>query len=190
MSKMRVYVLGAAVSAVIGAGVGWVLPGMAANETPLAIAPGLWEMTSQSQTSGAPPIPPEATANMTPEQKAKFEAAMQAMMAKQHQPHTTKACVTADEIKRGFTGGDDEKNCQKTVVNSSSTVLDAKIVCTGAQQEQSTGTIHYEATDAKTIAGNIDMNISHGAQSMEIKNDMHGKWLAADCGDVKPSGGK
>lgn len=189
MSKMRVVVLGAAVSAGIGATVGWVLPSLAANETPLAVTPGLWEMTSQSETSGALPIPPEALANMTPEQRAKFEAAMQASMAKQRQPRTVKTCVTADELKRGFTSGEDEKNCQKTIVNSTSKVLDAKIVCTGGQ-EQSTGTLHYEAVDAKTVAGKMDMTVSRGAKSMEIKNDVHGKWLAADCGDVKPSGGK
>jgi Protein of unknown function (DUF3617) len=187
MSKLRIYGFGAAGLAVAGIGLAWVLPSLAAGgETPLNVTPGLWEMTSQSDTSGPPPIPPEAMANMTPEQKQKFEAAMQAMMAKQHQPHTVRACVTADEIKRGFTGGDQDKECQKTIVNSTPKLLDMTMTCTGDGQ-QSTGTFHYEAADPQTVAGNIDMHISRGAQTMEIKNEMHGKWVAADCGDVKPA---
>jgi hypothetical protein len=182
---MRIFVTGATVSAAIGASVGWALPGLAASETPLAVTPGLWEMTSQTETSGAPPVPPDATAGMTPEQKAKFEAAMQAMIAKQTQPHTVKTCVTAERLKRGFTGDDKHKDCQTTVVDSTSKVLDVKIACTGGDQP-STGTIHYEAVDAKTVVGKVDMNIGRGGKSMEVRNDIHGKWLAADCGDVKP----
>jgi hypothetical protein len=28
--------------------------------------------------------------------------------------------------------------------------------------------------------------MTSGANTMTMKNDMQGKWLAADCGDVKP----
>jgi len=40
----------------------------AADDTPLKIKPGLWEITSQSQSHGMPSIPPEALAHMTPQQ--------------------------------------------------------------------------------------------------------------------------
>lgn len=46
------------------------LPAPAADNTPLKVKPGLWEMTSDSERSGAPPIPPEALAKMSPEQRA------------------------------------------------------------------------------------------------------------------------
>jgi len=39
-------------------GVASLVPALAADNTPLKVKPGLWEMTSDSERSGMPPIPP------------------------------------------------------------------------------------------------------------------------------------
>ena len=47
-----------------------------ASAASLDVATGLWEVTSQGETSGLPPIPPEVLAKMTLEQQQKVKAAM------------------------------------------------------------------------------------------------------------------
>jgi Protein of unknown function (DUF3617) len=42
------------------------------------IKPGLWEVTTNPKMSGQMPIPEEQLAKMTPEQRARLQAAMQA----------------------------------------------------------------------------------------------------------------
>src|SRR5690348_14437858 len=94
MDSMRILVIGLAM------GIAAVLPARADDNTPLAVKPGLWEMTSDIQHSGAPPIPPDALAKMSPEQRQKVEQMMQGAMAPQHR--VDKHCVTAEDIKKGF----------------------------------------------------------------------------------------
>lgn len=153
-----------------------------AGETPLAVKAGLWEIVSQRDASGMPQIPPEALEGMPPEQRAKIEAALK----NQNKPHVTKSCLTEDQLKRGFTLGDKEslKACKKTVLKSTAKVLDMRIECSG--ERTTVGTIHYEAVDPATMLATVDLVMSNGEQSMTMKNNMRGKWLAADCGDVKP----
>ena len=45
------------------------VPALAADNTPLNVKPGLWELTSDTERSGAPQIPAEALAKMSPEQR-------------------------------------------------------------------------------------------------------------------------
>jgi len=52
-----------------------------ADPVTLNVRPGLWEMMVLGEGSGMPPIPAEALARLTPEQRAKFEAAMAARTA-------------------------------------------------------------------------------------------------------------
>lgn len=185
MSKMRIFALCAG----LGAGAVFVGQSLADQAATLAIKPGLWEMTTQSQSSGAPPIPPEALANMTPDQRQKFEAAMAAHMAKQKEPRTYKHCVTEDQLKRGIDMGKADDKCKKTVTTNTGKVLAVHVECTGGDPgnpENTAGDFHFEAVDSATMAGTTDMTISRGAQSMNIKSDIHGKWLAADCGDLTP----
>lgn len=154
---------------------------LVAAETALAVNAGLWEIVSQRESRGAPQIPPEALANMPPEQRAKIEAALQ----NQNKPHVSKTCLTADQLQRGFALRDKEslKTCKKTVLKSTSEVLDVRVECAG--ERTTVGNIHYEAVDPETIQATIDLVMSNGKQSMTMRNNMRGKWLSADCGDVK-----
>lgn len=153
-------------------------------ETPLAVKPGLWEIVSQRDTSGMPQIPPEALANMPPEQRAKIEQALE----NQKKPHVSKTCLTDEQLSRGFTLGHKEslQSCNKKVLKSTSKVLDVRIECAG--ERTTVGTIHYEAVNPETMSANINLETSDGTRSMTMKNDMHGKWLGADCGGVAPHG--
>ena len=48
---------------------------------PLDVKTGQWESTMTGQTTGMPPIPDDVLNRMTPEQRAKIQAAMQAREA-------------------------------------------------------------------------------------------------------------
>jgi Spy/CpxP family protein refolding chaperone len=53
---------------------------------------GLWETTFVAQTSGMPPID---TSNLTPEQRARIEAAMEMAKNRAATPHTVRTCLTS-----------------------------------------------------------------------------------------------
>ena len=52
-----------------------------ADPIKLNIKLGLWEIATQANISGAPPIPEDALAKMSPEQRAHMQAAIEASMA-------------------------------------------------------------------------------------------------------------
>lgn len=159
---------------------------LAAQAAPLSlnVKTGLWEMTTSGQTSGAPPIPPEMLAQLTPERRAKFEAAMAASLAKSNQSHVTKTCVTEKTLQHGF---DPEENrgrhCTNTVLSSNAKVMELRQECTG--REKTSGHIRFEAVSPELVNGTIDIVMSNGANTMTMKHVMHGKWLGADCGNLK-----
>ena len=111
---------------------------------------GLWEVTSTGSMSGAPPIPQDALARMTPEQRAQMEAAMQ------------------------------------TVVNRTASLIETRVECTG--QQRKSGTFRFQAVSREAIRGDMSMVMSSGDKTMNSKYTLQGKWLGADCGNVKPSG--
>jgi uncharacterized protein DUF3617 len=178
MDIMRILVLG------IGVGVVAALPAVADDHTPLAVKPGLWQMTSDTQHSGAPPIPPEALAKMSPEQRQKMEQIMQGATAPRHR--VDKRCVTAEDIKKGFDGMDrlGRGQCTQKVTTSSATLRAGTFACTG-QGNNSSGSYRFEAKSPQSVVLNWNVTMTNGGNTMTMKNDMQGKWLAADCGDVK-----
>jgi hypothetical protein len=168
----------------IALGIVAALPARADDNTPLAVKPGLWEMTSDIQHSGAPPIPPEVLAKMSAEQRQKVEQAMQGAMAPQHR--VDKHCVSAEDIKNGFDRMErmSRGQCTRKVTTSSATLHEGTFACAG-QGGNSSGSYRFEAKSPDSVVASWNMTMSSGANTMTMKSDMQGKWLGADCGDVK-----
>ncbi len=152
----------------------------------LAVKTGLWEVTS----SGGPPagampqIPADLLSKLTPEQQAMVQQRMAAAPAPRP-AGARKICVTQAMLDKGFTGPDAGQTCTRTVVGRSSTEIDARVVCTG--EHQATGTFKIEAADATTVSAVVDMlATTKDGKTMPFHRTMQGKWLADDCGDVKP----
>ena len=151
----------------------------------LDVRTGLWEVTSVGETSGMPPIPAEALARMTPQQRTQFEVQMKAAMEASNKPDVRKVCVTDRTLERGMDLNDRQRaTCKRSVLASMASVMDVRMECTGS--EKSTGTFHFQALDRQTMHGNFNMVVADGANSMTIKRTIDGKWLGADCGTVKP----
>ena len=68
----------------------------------LNIKLGLWEIATQANISGAPPIPEDALAKMSPEQRAHMQAAIEASMAEVAKPRLAKHRVTQEKVAQGF----------------------------------------------------------------------------------------
>lgn len=160
--------------------------GLAMAQTP-ALAPrlGLWEMTSTINMGGA--MPGVDLSQMPPEQRARMEAAMKNMMA--DRTETSKSCLTAENLKdpNFMMGNQNGMKCTQTINTNTRTVLDANVVCTGDRTMN--GQTHIELPTPTTMKGTIKMQSAAAgaaaAQAMQVNMTMSGKWLAADCGDVK-----
>ena len=177
MSNMRI------LSLALTASVCWAAAGQAAPVS-LNLKYGLWEVTSVGTTSGAPPIPPAALANLTPAQKAKMQAAIAAAMASSSKPHTYKSCITAESIQHGFRDPDLSNGCTETVVSSTPTDMQVNLACTG--RHPMTGTFHFQTSSPEAMSGTVEVNVAGGGNTMKVNRQISGKWVAADCGDVKP----
>ncbi len=160
--------------------------GALAASAKLDVNTGLWEVTSAGETTGTPPIPPEALAQMSAEQRAQVQASIAAAMARANKPTLARSCITEKTLQRGldFNQGD-SPNCTRTVVNSTTSQIDVRMACTGDQAMN--GTFHFEAVDRKTIRGNLHIVVSNGGNTMTMNRSISGRWLGSDCGTVKPS---
>jgi Protein of unknown function (DUF3617) len=155
----------------------------AAGPAGLNAKPGLWKMTSTGEMQGAPPIPPEALAQMPPEQRARIRAAMANVMADSNKPHSYKFCVSQKDLERGFSPQEKRPGfeCKTKVISRASSSMDVHEDCSGAHHHVS-GNFHFDAPTPETMNGVIDMTMSDGAHKMHMKRVMHGEWIAADCG--------
>jgi hypothetical protein len=153
----------------------------------LDVKPGLWEIRTSGSASGTPQIPPEALAKLPPEQRLIATAMLLAIISQASMPHTMQFCVTPAQLRQGLdldrVGG---KRCHRTVQSSSPMGLDMQVDCTGS--DAMSGVVHLRVLDRATVTGDVDLRAGGGASGVVIRQDLHGKWLGAACGDVQPFG--
>jgi len=152
----------------------------AADTTPLNVKTGEWEATVTGESSGQVPIPPEMLNKMTPEQRAKMEAAMKTLQA----PRTTvhKQCVKKEDLGKPFGGDEERKSCKQTIVTSSSTRQEIHMDCEMGGGKQS-GTFKLEAVDSGNVKGTMEMTASNGGRTMNMNSAFSAKWLGPVCSE-------
>jgi hypothetical protein len=167
---------------------------------PIDVKPGLWENTAVTQISGItmptnmPQLTPEQLAKMPPDARARIEAMMKGGPGAP-QTTTTKACVTREQLNKPFYGQQD-KSCTARLVTSTSSTQKIHMECTRGNTTTS-GDMNLDRVDSEHLKGEMLMKTSGDsstkgsvADNMTIKMTFNNKWLASDCGDVKPSGGE
>src|SRR5512138_791842 len=93
---------------------------------PLKVRTGLWQNTLTTVMGGDSMIPANLLSRLSPERRAKMEAAMRERAAGNTNTVTYQSCVTSEELKEGpFT---DKQNCTETLLGSSSTEARIKFV--------------------------------------------------------------
>jgi len=143
---------------------------------------GLWETTMVAQTSGMPPID---MSHMTPEQRARMEAAMEAAKTRAATPHTIRTCLTKEKLEKGlFQDKDNDASCKHKVITKSTTVYAVRFDCS-RENNNTTGEWRFEAVTPENVKGNGKFTIEHAGQKMSSTGTMTAKWVAASCGNVK-----
>lgn len=157
----------------------------------LDIKPGLWEVTPAPMAPGGAgagqgmpglaQMPPDVLAKLTPEQRAMVQQRLAAMASGTPKPY--RMCITQEVLQKGLADRP-QGHCTHTVVSSTAQEMVLGIKCTG--QTNATGTIHVTAVDQQTVTMQTDMTVQHGDLTMPMHRTAQSRWIADDCGDVKP----
>jgi hypothetical protein len=150
----------------------------------LDVKTGQWETTTTGLMTGMPAIPPEALAQMTPEQRAKVQAAMGARGAK---PNVSTNCMTKEKLDQGWNAGQALKACTTTVISASSSKQEIHVECK-QDGAKTSGTIKVEALDSEHTRGSIQMTTTSPSDSdrpMNMNYTFTSKWLGAACTEAK-----
>lgn len=149
--------------------------GWAAGATqPLDIEPGLWEIALTVRTIGKLPIPAEALAKMTPQQRASIDA-------RPAEPRNTvkRSCLREEELEQPLVfsfGGAGQQACQETVMQALRNRQEIHVECS-----KGGGTIQVEAADRKNVTVSSQWTATDGAHTVHLNSTAKLKWLGASC---------
>ena len=165
-------------------------PALAQNR----MTPGLWEqeMTMKGGGGGSPMDGQMAAmqaqlASMPPEKRAQMEAMMAQRGISLSGTGTgvkVKMCVTPEQAARDQVAQGQRGECKQTSQTRSGNTVKVTVECTGRMQGRGEG--EFTFVSPKEHQGKMTMNIARGEQTGTMDMQFHAKWLAADCGDVKP----
>jgi hypothetical protein len=153
-------------------------------------APGLWEhsfkMKSQDgQIEKAMAEMQKQMAAMPPDQRKQVEQMMaERGMSMGAQGTVVKVCVTKEEVARKAEPQFGE-GCTQQVVQRNANSMKVKFECSRPQPMKGEGEVSFVSDKAYTGKSNVVTSLANG-QTHQMAIEMVGKWLAADCGDVKP----
>jgi uncharacterized membrane protein YkoI len=152
-------------------------------------APGLWEHTMNMKSAGGEMEKAQAEmqkqlAAMPPEQRKQMEQAMAGRgMTMGAQGTTVKVCVTKEQAARAAEprmNGD----CTRQDVQRSGNTMKFKFECSKPQPSSGEGEMTFVSDKAYTGKTTVTTQVKGQPQQMNM--EMSGKWLGADCGDIKP----
>jgi hypothetical protein len=142
--------------------------------------PGLWEMTMKSDAmKNMPQIPPEQM-----EQMRKMGINIPQM---KDGGMVTKVCITRQMAERGHPPAmaDKETGCQTRNYQRSGSGYSADVVCDGAMMKGE-GKVKGNFSGNESFTSTYDFKGTMHGQPVSQHQETSGRWLAADCGSVKP----
>jgi len=149
---------------------------------PMNVKTGLWENHTTLTVSGMLGLPPEAVAKMTPEQRARYTAAMGS--GDRSFDNVDKGCLTQEDLTQDPSkmlnrGSGDGMTCHGDVITSSATDLEIHSICTGKAETDMRIKLH--AVDQEHVTGEGAGRATMGGHTMKstFKYDSH--WLGASC---------
>ena len=152
-------------------------------------AAGLWEHSFKMKSQdgelekGMAEMQKQMAA-MPPDQRKQVEQMMAGRgMGMGAQGTTMKVCVTKEEVARKAEPQFRE-GCTQQVVQRSANSMKVKFQCTQPRPMSGEGEMTFISDKAYTGKSTMTSQAEGKAQQMTM--EMAGKWLAADCGDVKP----
>lgn len=165
------------------------LPLAAQAQKPL---PGLWEMTMNLQSGGADlgaglAQMREQMARMPPEQRKMMED----MMAKQGVAlnpggaggMNVRFCMSKEQAESDDVPQDADGNCKRDSLKRSGSTLHFTFTCSKPPSKGS-GEVVFTSNKAYTMK--VQMDRSEKGKTQRVDLQQSAKWLAADCGTLKP----
>ncbi len=156
-------------------------PAAASNPT-LNVKVGLWEVTSMAQTSGNLPYDPS---HLSPEQRAKVEAMMNATRQQMAKPHTIHTCLTQEKLEKELFQDSKNGSCKQTVVTRTASAYDVRFDCKDERGGETSGEWRFEAQNPELVKGTGHMTVQGTNGKMQAAQTMTAKWIGASCGNVK-----
>lgn len=151
---------------------------LSAQAPELNVKLGLWEMTMTMEAAGI--MPPVDVTKQTAHDQALAQAAIRAIAGMPAM--TMKQCMTRENLQQNrYTADRPGTTCTSKVTKATSTTVDMTQACTGTNP--STNEIHVEATSPTKVK--ITGKQTSGQRGAPVTFTINGKWLSADCGDVK-----
>lgn len=151
--------------------------------------PGLWEhsftMKSQSgQTEKAMRDMQQQMASMPPEQRKMMEQMMaQQGMGMGAPGRSVKVCITKEQAERDEVP-QQEGRCTQQVVQRTANTIKVKFTCAGNPPSSGEGEVTFLSPTAYT--GRTTVNTTVEGKPERMNMEQSGKWLSADCGNIKP----
>lgn len=146
---------------------------------PLDVKTGLWEKTATYKTAGQLPVPAGMLDKLTPEQRARFEARMNARSSGSTRTTTDRSCLTAQQLNDPADLAD--KGCSVTVLESTSARATGTLACT-IQGMEMTGSAEFDAIDQEHVKGTEHVTSAANGNSMTTDVTFTSKWLSPTCG--------
>jgi hypothetical protein len=154
--------------------------------TPLDVKIGLWQVTSTTTTNGMMGLPPGMAAQMTPEQRAKFEAAMRGRGNGTPRTITYKSCLKdkkeLSEDPFSSLKSHPEVECEQKSVKSTSTDVEVSGSCT-AKEMDANGDFHvsFHALNPEHVIGTGQSTMTMNGRTVKSEMKYDSKWLGATC---------
>ncbi|HQQ62482.1 MAG TPA: DUF3617 domain-containing protein [Pseudomonadales bacterium] len=157
-----------------------------ADGNPLAgldIKPGLWEIQHKTSLNGQQlPDMQQIMASVPPGMRGQVED----MMKKNGAGLTEKGlsvCVTAEQIAKAEFANDPKGHCKTSDIKRNGNKLSLKMRCDDPKGEGETEVIRINPEKWTSVT---HMTIEEQGRPQAINSEATGKWLGADCGNIKP----
>ena len=153
-------------------------------------AAGLWEhsftiKSDDGKMDAAMAQMQQQLAAMPPEQRAQMEAMMASRGVKMGaQGSSAKYCVSMEQAAKPAEPRLSSADCTRQDVSRSGNTIRFKFECSKPQPVKGEGEMTFAGDKAYSGRSNVVTQLRGQPQPMTM--EMNGKWLSADCGDIKP----
>ncbi len=151
------------------------------------LKPGLWEFKSKADMPGMPDMSAqmaqmqEQMKNMPPEARRMMEQQMAGHGVAMGNDGAVQVCITPDSARSGNVwAGKSQGDCSYTNTSTTATQVRGTINCT---KPKATGDFEAQIDGPTHFTSKVNMKSAEGA----MKVDTDARWVAADCGKIKPT---
>jgi hypothetical protein len=152
-------------------------------QTEPPMKPGLWQIHIENEINGQKtPDMSERMKNMSPETRKKVEAAMKQQGVDAGDNGGRKACYSREMIERGR-WAEQQLGCKTDYSNHSATSWKWHSSCPQIGYEGDGEAIFSSSENYVVTSSGV---MTSGGKARTTRSTITAKWLAADCGDLKP----